>query len=99
MVKHDATVSFPTPGGGGSRGVDNSSRRPIVQEETPRGWKPAALGGGWPRIAAPALWTHRAGEGGGGGGDYDQDSQSGGAAGSSDGGAPSGGNLDDDIPF
>ena len=41
----------------------------------------------------------RAGEGGGGGGDYNQDSQSGGAAGSSDGGAPSGGNLDDDIPF
>ena len=41
----------------------------------------------------------RAGEGGGGGGDYNQDSQSGGASGSSDGGAPSGGNLDDDIPF
>ena len=40
----------------------------------------------------------RAGEGGGGG-DYNQDSQSGGASGSSDGGAPSGGNLDDDIPF
>ena len=39
----------------------------------------------------------RAGEGGGG--DYNQDSQSGGAPGSSDGGAPSGGNLDDDIPF
>ena len=41
----------------------------------------------------------RAGEGGGGGGDYNQDSQSGGASGSSDGGAPSGGNLNDDIPF
>ena len=41
----------------------------------------------------------RAGEGGGGGGDYNQDSQSGGASGSSVGGAPSGGNLDDDIPF
>ena len=41
----------------------------------------------------------RAGEGGGGGGDYNQDSQSGGASGSSNGGAPSGGNLDDDIPF
>ena len=41
----------------------------------------------------------RAGEGGGGGDDYNQDSQSGGASGSSDGGAPSGGNLDDDIPF
>ena len=39
----------------------------------------------------------RAGEGGGG--DYNQDSQSGGASGSSDAGAPSGGNLDDDIPF
>ena len=41
----------------------------------------------------------RAGEGGGGGGDYNQDSQSGGASGSSDASAPSGGNLDDDIPF
>ena len=45
----------------------------------------------------------RAGDGGGGGGDYNQDSQSGGASGGasggSDGGAPSGGNLDDDIPF
>ena len=41
----------------------------------------------------------RAGEGGGGGGGYNQDSQSGGASGGSDGGAPSGGNLDDDIPF
>lgn len=41
----------------------------------------------------------RAGEGGGGGGEYNQDRPSGGASGSSDGGAPTGGNLDDDIPF
>ena len=40
----------------------------------------------------------RAGEGGGGG-DYNQDSPSSGASGGGDGGAPSGGSLDDDIPF
>ena len=40
----------------------------------------------------------RAGEGGGGG-EYNQDSASDGASGGSDSGAPSGGNLDDDIPF
>ena len=44
----------------------------------------------------------RAGEGGGGGGgggDYDQDRPAGGGSGGSDSGAPSGGSLDDDIPF
>jgi len=41
----------------------------------------------------------RAGEGGGGGGDYDQDRPSGGGSVGADGGAPSGGSLDDDIPF
>jgi single-strand DNA-binding protein len=40
------------------------------------------------------------GGGGGGGGEYNQDSGSaGGPAGDQGGGAPSGGNLDDDIPF
>ena len=51
------------------------------------------------RFRGELQMLERAGEGGGGGGDYNQDSQSGGASGSSDGGAPSGGNLDDDIPF
>ncbi len=50
----------------------------------------------------------RAGDGGGGGGEYNQDSGSaggsaggsgGGPGGDQGGGAPSGGNLDDDIPF
>ena len=41
----------------------------------------------------------RAGEGGGGGGDYGQDRPSGGGSVVADGGAPSGGSLDDDIPF
>ena len=41
----------------------------------------------------------RAGEVGGGGGDYDQDRPSGGGSVGVDGGAPSGGSLDDDIPF
>ena len=41
----------------------------------------------------------RAGEGGGGGGDYGQDRPSGGGSVGTDGGAPSGGSLDDDIPF
>jgi len=41
----------------------------------------------------------RAGEGGGGGGDYDQDRSSGSGSVGADGGAPSGGSLDDDIPF
>jgi len=41
----------------------------------------------------------RAGEGGGAGGDYDQERPSGGESVGSDGGAPSGGSLDDDIPF
>ncbi len=41
----------------------------------------------------------RAGEGGGGGGDYDQGQPLGGGSVGSDGGTPSGGSLDDDIPF
>ena len=41
----------------------------------------------------------RAGEGGSGGGGYNQDSPSSDASGGGDGGAPSGGSLDDDIPF
>ena len=41
----------------------------------------------------------RAVEGGGVGGDYDQDRPSGGGSVGSDGGTPSGGSLDDDIPF
>jgi single-strand DNA-binding protein len=45
----------------------------------------------------------RAGEGGSGGGgdggDYNQDRPSDGGSGGSDGGAPSSGSLDDDIPF
>ena len=39
------------------------------------------------------------GEGGGAGGDYDQERPSGGGSVGSDGGTPSGGSLDDDIPF
>ena len=47
-------------------------------------------------------WTDQSG--GGGGGEYNQDSGSaggsaGGSGGDQGGGAPSGGNLDDDIPF
>ena len=41
----------------------------------------------------------RAGEGDGGGGDYDQGQPLGGGSVGSDGGTPSGGSLDDDIPF
>lgn len=41
----------------------------------------------------------RAGDAGGGGGDYNQDSPSSGSSGGGDDGAPSGGSLDDDIPF